>query len=139
MIEIMKAIAAYLGKVTFAVFCDEVEVSNFATVAELRYPTHLEIKRVVNPRCKFCFKQRIYRLFLVSHAPTLTEARNELAKVLTIFPAMVGISPNGALEMGIKYSVIIPDDFCSCISHWVIKDKAKLSLSEVCRSINVNN
>jgi hypothetical protein len=52
---------------------------------------------------------------------------------------MVGISPNGALEMGIEYSVTIPDDFCSCISHWVLKDKAKLSLSKVYRSISVNN
>jgi hypothetical protein len=59
MIEITKAMAADLGKGNFALFCDEGEVSEFATVAELGYPTHLEIKRIVNPTCKFCFKQRI--------------------------------------------------------------------------------
>jgi hypothetical protein len=69
MIERMKVTPAHSGKGNFAVFCDEVEASDFATVAELGYPTRLEIKRVVNQRCKFCFKQRIYRLFLVLHAP----------------------------------------------------------------------
>jgi hypothetical protein len=50
MIELTKAMTVYLGKGNFAVFCDEVEVSDFAAVAELGYPTHLEIKRVVNPK-----------------------------------------------------------------------------------------
>jgi hypothetical protein len=65
----MKVMAAHLGKGNFAVFRDELKVSDFGKVAELEYPTRLEIKRVVNSRRKICFKQMIYRLFLVLHAP----------------------------------------------------------------------
>jgi hypothetical protein len=114
MIEIMKAMAAQLGKGHFAVFCDDVEVSDFATVAGLGYPRRLEIKRVENLAYKFCFKQKIYRLFLVPHAATVTEARNELAKILKVFPSLIAISPDGGLELGIEHSVTIPDCLCSC-------------------------
>jgi hypothetical protein len=113
MMEITMAMAAQLGKGTFAVFCNDVEVSDFATVAELGYPTRLEIKRVVNPGYKFRFRQKIYRLFLVSHVATLSEARNALANILEVFPSLIAISPDGDLEMGIECSVTIPSGLCS--------------------------
>jgi hypothetical protein len=138
MIEIMKPMAAYLGKGNFAVFCNEVEVSDLATVAELGYPRHLETKRVVNPKCKFCLKQRTYRLFLVPHANPL-RSTERTREDLDSFPVNGWRLAEWRLEMGVEYSVTIPDDFCSCISHWVLKDKTKLSSSEVCCPINVNN